>query len=162
MPKDADNRRPILVPVDFSPHAEAALLHACRLADCLHLPLLILHVAHDPAEMPGYYARAVKKRKKVLLRIEDMAGEMLRGFVERMEREHPEAKALAGAESLLVVGLPVSRILEVARLRRAEMVVMGSQGRTGLRRLMLGSKAEQVVRLCPVPVTIVKVPGEVE
>ena len=36
------------------------------------------------------------------------------------------------------------------------MVVMGSRGRTGLSRLMLGSKAEQVVRLCPAPVTIVK------
>jgi len=36
------------------------------------------------------------------------------------------------------------------------MVVMGSQGRTGLKHMMLGSKAEQVIKLCPVPVTIVK------
>jgi nucleotide-binding universal stress UspA family protein len=36
------------------------------------------------------------------------------------------------------------------------MVVMGSQGRTGLKHLFLGSKAEQVVHLCPTPVTIVK------
>ncbi|HEB96633.1 MAG TPA: universal stress protein [Sedimenticola thiotaurini] len=159
MPKDAASH-PILVPVDFSPHSEAALLYACRLADCLDQPLLILHVAHDPAEMPGYYARAVKKRKKILLRIEDMAGEVLQTFVERMQEEHPRQKALRRAGSLLVVGLPVTRILEVVQLHQAEMVVMGSQGRTGLRRVMLGSKAEQVVRLCPVPVTIVKVPGE--
>ena len=110
--------------------------------------------------MPGYYTRAVKKRKKILLRIEDMAREVLQAFVERMQEEHPRQKALRRAGSLLVVGLPVTRILEVVQLHQAEMVVMGSQGRTGLRRVMLGSKAEQVVRLCPVPVTIVKAPEE--
>ena len=36
------------------------------------------------------------------------------------------------------------------------MVVMGSQGRTGLKHLVIGSKAAQIVQLCPVPVTIVK------
>ena len=45
---------------------------------------------------------------------------------------------------------------EVADQVDAGMVVMGSQGRTGLKHLMLGSKAEQIVRLCPVPVLIVK------
>lgn len=157
MPKQAE-RPPILVPVDFSPHSEAALLQACRFADCLKQPLLILHVVHDPADMPGYYAKVTKK--KVLVRIEDMAREMLEEFIQRMKHEHPDQKVLRNAESTLVVGLPVNRILEVVSLRQVDMVVMGSQGRTGLRRFMLGSKAEQVVRLCPVPVTIVKMAGD--
>jgi nucleotide-binding universal stress UspA family protein len=46
--------------------------------------------------------------------------------------------------------------MESAKKIRARMIVMGSQGRTGLARAMLGSKAEQVVRLAPVPVMIVK------
>ena len=48
------------------------------------------------------------------------------------------------------------RILEVIDKSGTSLVVMGSQGRTGLDHLMLGSKAEQVVRLSPVPVMIVK------
>ncbi|MGB5472794.1 MAG: universal stress protein, partial [Gammaproteobacteria bacterium] len=53
-------------------------------------------------------------------------------------------------------GLPVNRILELADKSAARMIVMGSQGRTGLARALLGSKAEQVVRLAHIPVTIVK------
>ena len=61
---------------------------------------------------------------------------------------------------LLVVGLPVTRILETAEKIEARMIVMGSQGRTGLKHIMLGSKAEQVVNLSPIPVTIVKAKKE--
>ncbi len=64
--------------------------------------------------------------------------------------------ALKDATTMLVVGLPVNRIMESANKIHARMIVMGSQGRTGLARAMLGSKAEQVVRLASVPVMIVK------
>ena len=57
-----------------------------------------------------------------------------------------------------MVGLPVTRILEVATKTEAQMIVMGSQGRTGLSHLLLGSKAEKVAQLAPIPVTIVKTP----
>jgi nucleotide-binding universal stress UspA family protein len=57
---------------------------------------------------------------------------------------------------MLVVGLPVNRILESAEKIQARMIIMGSQGRTGLAHAMLGSKSEQVVRLSSVPVLIVK------
>ncbi len=159
MPKDTketkeSSRGPILVPVDFSPHSEAALRHACLLADCMKLPLIILHVVHDPAEMPGYYSRMAKK--KHLLRMEDVALEMLHDFVAGMIKLYPELKPLKKADIMLVVGLPVTRILQVAEKTDASMVVMGSQGRTGLKHMLLGSKAEQVVQLCPLPVTIVK------
>jgi nucleotide-binding universal stress UspA family protein len=60
----------------------------------------------------------------------------------------------------LVVGLPVTRTLEVVEQISPRLLVMGSAGRTGLSRILLGSKAEQLVRLCPVPVVIVKTPLE--
>lgn len=146
--------QPILVPVDFSRHAVAALLKACELADCAKQPVIILHVVHDPAEMPGYYARVTKKKK--LARIQDLAQEAFDAFVQDTIKRYPNIALLRKAQTLLVVGLPVTRILEVAKKTRASMVVMGSQGRTGIQHMLLGSKAEQVVRLCPVPVTIVK------
>lgn len=151
---DKSSKQAILVPVDFSNYSEAAVLKACELADCMNLPMVILHVVHDPSELPGYYAKMTKK--KHLVRMEDVAREMLDEFMELMIKAHPKNKRLAEAESMLVVGVPVGRILEVAKSVGATMIVMGSQGRTGLKHIMLGSKAEQVVRLSPVSVTIVK------
>jgi nucleotide-binding universal stress UspA family protein len=55
------SNKPILVPVDFSAHSKAALLKACELAGCTNDPVLVLHVIHDPADMPGYYGQVTKK-----------------------------------------------------------------------------------------------------
>lgn len=151
---DKPEGRPILVPVDFSPHAEAALLFAIDLAKCLGSPLLILHVVHDPGAMPGYYSKALKKKQ--LTRIEDGASQMLEEFFQRVGKHHPELKELKNVESLLVKGLPSSRIIEVAKKRGAGMIVIGSKGLTGLKHLLVGSVAEQVAHLAPIPVTVVK------
>jgi nucleotide-binding universal stress UspA family protein len=145
----------ILVPVDFSPSSEAALLCATELADALGATLTVLHVVHDLGEAPGYY-NSLKGRKKQLRRMEDVASEMLEDFLHKVSKRHPDNTALKNAASTLVVGLPVTRILETAKRTKARMIVMGSQGRTGLSHVLLGSKAEQVVRLSPIPVTIVK------
>lgn len=158
MTKKVNIEQPILVPVDFSVHSEAALLQACELSERLKNPLLVLHVVHDPAEMPGYYSQVTKQH---LVRLEDAAAEMLNGFLKDVAGRNSRCKSLRNLESMLVVGLPVTRILEVAKMVDAIMIVMGSRGRTGLDHLMLGSKAEQVVRLSPIPVMIVKA-GEQE
>ncbi|MGB5200723.1 MAG: universal stress protein [Sedimenticolaceae bacterium] len=148
------NGRVILVPVDFSAHSEAALVFASELAETMSASLIVLHVVHDPGEMPGYYASLVKKKR--IDRLEDIAAEVFDDFLTTTIKAHPHRKALRKAENLMVIGLPVTRILEVVEKVKPSMVVMGSQGRTGLKHLFLGSKAEQVVQLCPVPVTIVK------
>jgi len=145
---------PILVPVDFSPDSEAALACAAELSMLFRTPLLVLHVVHDPGDAPGYYA--VKGRNKHLQRLEDVAASMFEEFMQTFAEAHPELTAIKTAETSLVTGLPVNRILEIADKSGARMIVMGSQGRTGLARALLGSKAEQVVRLARIPVTIVK------
>jgi len=150
---------PLLVPVDFSSYSEAALLLASELAQCLGVPLVVLHVVHDPGEAPGFYA-GKKRNKKRVMRMEDIASEMMDDFLKQVVKEHPNRKSVKKAETMLRIGLPVTRILEVAKKIQARMIVMGSQGRTGLAHIFLGSKAEQVVRLSPIPVTIVK--AEVE
>mgnify|MGYP001817924426 CR=1 FL=1 len=150
--------KPVLVPVDFSPHSEAALTCAAELAETIGSNLVILHVVHDPGEAPGYYS--VKGRDQQLQRMEDVAADMLEQFLQTMRDKYAGLPALKQATSLLVVGLPVNRILEAAEKVDARMIVMGSQGRTGLAHAMLGSKAEQVVRLAPLPVMIVKTAKE--
>ena len=153
---DNDGKKPILVPVDFSGHSLAALLKACELSDCTKQPVIILHVVHDPAEMPGYYSLVTKKKK--IAHIDDLAQEAFDLFMQDAIEQNPDNKLLQDAQTMLVVGLPVNRILEMIDITKASMVVMGSQGRTGMKHIMLGSKAEQVVRLCPVPIMIVKEP----
>ena len=151
-------KRPILVPVDFSANSEAALAYAAHLAEPLGVPLVVLHVVHDPGEAPGYYR--VKGRKKQLRRLEDVAGELLGEFMTRSAKKYSKHPAIEKSKRLLVTGLPVTRILEIAQALEPKMVVMGSAGRTAMSRFLLGSKSEQVLRMCPFPVTIVKMPED--
>lgn len=144
----------ILVPIDFSPNSEAALLFAAQCAADMGATITVLHIIHDLGEAPGYYS--IKGHKKQLRRMEDVASEMLDNFIKEIQEKHPELEPLRNVETMLVKGIPVTRILEVAKKSKCNMIIMGSQGRTGLSHIMLGSKAEQVVRLSPIPVTIVK------
>ena len=151
---DKKSKRPILVPVDFSEQSIAALVKACEWAECTNQQIIVLHVVHDPAEMPGYYGKVTKKKK--LLRIEDLVKEVFDEFMHDTIEQYPGCDRLRKAKTVLVIGLPANRILEMVDKVDAAMVIMSSQGRTGLKHLMLGSKAEQIVRLCPVPVLIDK------
>jgi len=144
----------ILVPVDFSGHSRAALAQAAQFAKMMPARLVVLHVVHDPGEMPGYYSKLVKKKRAT--RMQDIAAEAFQAFMDSTADANPNLEPLLQAERLMVIGLPVTRILEVVEHLDPIMVVMGSQGRTGLKHLVIGSKATQIVQLCPVPVTIVK------
>jgi nucleotide-binding universal stress UspA family protein len=153
MPEKA-GKQPILVPVDFSPASEAALLRAFELAECLKVRVVVLHVVHDPVDMPGYYTAMVKKKK--FARLQDAAHIMLEEFIQSYRKKYNTKQRLKKSERMLVIGLPVTRILQVAEKIDASMVVMGSKGQTGLKHMMLGSVAERVVQFCPMPVMVVK------
>ena len=160
MTKDATQRRegssassgPILVAVDFSRDSEAALVWACDYAGRIGAKVLVLHVVHDPVETPGSYRRS---EADALRPMEEVATEMLNKFIQRIGEAQPEVEPDA-ISTQLVVGIPETRILEVADKTGARMVVMGSKGRTGLPHLLLGSRAERVVQRAAIPVTIVK------
>jgi nucleotide-binding universal stress UspA family protein len=149
------NKNLLLVAVDFTHFSEEALLFAANLAECMDAKLLVLHVIHDPAEAPGFYAPKGKK-KKYLSSMEDAANEMMDEFMKKMREAHPNLAPLIKANQLLVIGTPVTRIIEIAKKKKAKMIFVGSQGRTGLTHLLVGSKAERVVQLSPIPVVVVK------
>ena len=144
---------PVLVAVDFSADSEVALVWACRYASLTGTGLIVLHVVHDPGEAPGYYRLG---EGDALRPMEDVAREMLEEFLEKAREDYPDVADVANMDSRLVRGIPASRILEAAESADAGLIVMGSRGRTGLPHLLLGSKAERVVQMSPVPVTIVK------
>ncbi len=154
MAKKAD-KDVLLVAVDFSPYSEQALCFAGQLAERLKAQLLVLHVIHDPAEAPGFYAQKGKK-KKFLRSMEDAAQEMMEEFLLKMRQAYPKLVPIRKAKAQLVVGTPVTRIVEVAEKKQVKMIIIGSHGRTGLANLLVGSKVQRVVQLSPVPVTVVK------
>ncbi len=148
----------ILAAIDFSPHSRAALEWAASACERFDVPLEVVHVVHDPGSAPGSYRMATE----ALERLEDAAQEQLQLFLDQAVADYPASLPLAEARRTLVVGLPVQRILEVAARHGAQLIVLGSQGRTGLPHLLLGSIAQRVAQLSPVPVTIVKADAEVE
>lgn len=144
---------PLLVALDFTPDSQAALIWACELAPSIGAKVVGLHVIHDPGDNPGFYSYS---DNDVLKPPDDVAQEMMTSFLAKVRQQNPRLASLESIETILVKGIPATRILEIAKLKGAQMIVMGSRGRTGLPHLLLGSKAERVAQLSPIPVTIVK------
>ena len=153
--KKKKNKETLLVATDFTPFSEEALVFAGKLADKLEAQLLVLHVIHDPAEAPGFYVQKMKK-KKFLRSMEEAANEMMEAFLKNAQKANPGQTSIQEAMPLLVVGTPVSRIIEIAEKKQAGMIIVGSHGRTGLSHVLIGSKAERLVRLSPIPVIVIK------
>jgi nucleotide-binding universal stress UspA family protein len=87
--------------------------------------------------------------------------------IDRYQREAREALAGAFAtlrkkgvrcESVFTSGSPADRILEIAKIKRVDLVVMGTHGRRGVSRFALGSVAEKVLRMAECPVLTVRPP----
>ena len=153
-----EEKQRILVAIDFSEDSASALNYAANLCKRLEDGLIILHVIHDQAGSPGYYTeKKIKGEKKRLKRLEEIAGEMMEAFIEQQIEDHPEIKGiLKKAEIMLISGLTVTKILQVVEKTAPELLVLGKEGRTSLKHILLGSKAEQLARLCPVFVIFVK------
>ena len=149
--------RPILVAVDFSPHSQAALIWALEYGRLLQAPVTVLHVVHDPAAAPGYYAHL--EEGETLRLPEHAAKDMLDDFLRQAAEARPDLVVPESYSTQLVIGLPATRIIEVAEQLQAQGIVVGSQGRSVLKRVLLGSKALRVVQLASMPVTVVKRTG---
>jgi len=149
----AKGAHPILVAVDFSFDSKAALIWALKQAALISAPVIALHVIHDPAETPGFYN---KPGHSALLPLEDVASEKMDDFIVSISAEYGEPENLSLIEKKFATGLPPGRIIEVANLEKAQLIVMGTRGRTGLSNLLLGSVAKQVLQGSDIPVVVVK------
>lgn len=152
---DVKDPRPILVATDFSPDSGAALLWASQNAAHTGAPLLVLHVIHDPTDAAGFYRGDEWSPSET---ISDVAEKMMAAFLRRMREANPDEAPLQSATPELVTGLPPGRIVEIAKREGAQMIVMGSRGLTGLSHILVGSVAERVTQMAPMPVVIVKPP----
>ena len=142
----------ILVPIDGSETSLQGLDEALRLAQLSGAVLRLVHVVDELKYVTGFETYAVYSADVVPLM--KKAGErILQEGRERAERAGIEAEtvlftSLAGRVSELVA--------EQARAWNADLIVVGTHGRHGVGRALLGSDAEQVLRIAPVPVLLVR------
>jgi nucleotide-binding universal stress UspA family protein len=138
--------RTILHPTDFGPAAEAAFHFACSLAREYHSEIVLLHVV-EPAFVLPVDGLTVPIPT-------DIDAESRK----RLERIFPLDQNVKVRRET-VIGMPVEEIARVATECKADMVVMGTHGRGGFSRLLMGSVAEGVLRSVACPVLFVKEPS---
>lgn len=142
----------ILVPLDFSLHSARALEYAVDLARRYGARLELVHVFDI-----GIYSLADGTPMLGPQQFEDMAADIERRLQEA-KREALSAGVLR-VETKLLQGKPDLELLRVATEDHADVIVMGTHGRTGFRHVLMGSVAERLVRKSPCPVFIVKRDG---
>ena len=133
----------LLLATDGSDGARQATNHAIELANRLDAALHIVSVSED-----GPHAE--EKRDQMRTDLEDQAAEAL---------EEAETKATGHeieVRTTIRHGVPQDEIIDAAEQHDADMIVLGTVGRTGLDHLITGSVAEEVVRNAPVPVVTVR------
>ena len=143
--------RKILVAVDGSSAANKGLREALRLAKAEGAKVCILHVLDEFYAFAGYDGLGPMQ-------------DLIPGFREGGERLLAKAKAVADkarvpASTVMreVIGGPAAGpIVREARKQGADLIVLGTHGRRGVRRMVMGSDAEQVVRNASVPVLLVR------
>jgi universal stress protein A len=139
----------ILVPIDFSPCAERALDYACALAAKLGAKI---HVVNAIGTALPELSVALTDQMLASLRQSNAA--VLDKLLE------PRRSATAFGEIRVVDDDPRDAILKAAREVHADLIVIGTHGRRGLARVLIGSVAEDVVRRAPCPVLAVREDGK--
>ena len=148
--------RHILVPVDGSSSSDKALDEAIRLAVFSGAKISLMHVIDDLSHVTGF----------------EPATDYVQQMIPLMRASGEELLAKHG-EKVLAHGLPVECVLiaegsgrvfehvaEHARISHVDLIVLGSHGWRGVKRVLLGSDAEQIIRHAPVPVLVVRAKDE--
>jgi nucleotide-binding universal stress UspA family protein len=139
----------ILCATDFSETAEVAWDVACEMARLHRAELMLIHVfielpLYSMAEIPGPAVSQIWDDQQA--------------WVKKALDERVAAARTTGLDvrAVLKTGAPASAIADTAAEEHADLIVIGTHGRTGLNRLVIGSVAERVVRSAPCPVLTVK------
>jgi nucleotide-binding universal stress UspA family protein len=142
--------RTILVPTDFSEYADYALTWALQMAADSHAKLILFHAAVpiSPLAFPD---------SVYLPELRRLEADLLADAEKRMaEFAGKKGSSAVVVETRVVVGEPVSEICQAVGREQADLIIMGSHGRTGLAHVLLGSVAERVIRHASCPVLVAR------
>jgi universal stress protein A len=145
------NFQRILVPIDFSEHSLAALQAAGNLAHQIGATLTLLYVQPPNLIMQGDVGPFVVP--PVVLPVDP---EQRRSLIKELEAAATKVPEGVVVTTRMEDGHPWPTICEVAKEAQSDLIVIASHGYTGLKRMLLGSTAEQVVRHACCPVLVVK------
>ena len=144
----------ILFATDFTENCEHAFQYALGFAKQFGSRLIIMHVINEPVDLRGFYVPHISF-ESLEKEIAEGADAMMQKFFRMQMGEFTDF------ESCLATGVPYEEILKKAREVSASLIVMGTQGRTGLDHLLFGSTAESVFRRATCPVMTVRLPETV-
>ncbi|MDB6064697.1 MAG: putative universal stress protein [Pedosphaera sp.] len=136
----------ILVPVDFSEPSRKALHYAISLAKPFKAEILLVHVVESVLPPPD----------AVIVESAALAAALNKEAAKRLSEWRKKAASLAPVREILLTGAPYREIVDFADQSKADLIVLGTHGRTGLTRLLIGSTAERVMRHAPCPVLVVR------
>ncbi|RMH04756.1 MAG: universal stress protein [Nitrospirae bacterium] len=140
--------RHILVPVDFSDHSQEAVEYASEMAKQFDIAVTLLHVVEPVSYSLDFTLTHVDAQKKKTKLAETRLAELARVF---------ESRGMSASYQLKSPPV-VQAILEGVQESKADVIVMGTHGRRGMARWLLGSMAASVLRQAPVPVLTVRSP----
>jgi nucleotide-binding universal stress UspA family protein len=138
----------ILVPTDFSEYADYALDYAVELAKSFQARVTVLYVYYLPSIALGEVSPAVID--ETLEALETNAQQHAHKALARV------LNAGLQGDSVIVEGAPFQMIIDTAKEKAVDLIVMGTHGRTGLTHVLMGSVAERVVRMAPCPVLVTR------
>lgn len=142
--------RRILCPTDLSPASRPALAAATRAAQAGEAELLVVHVVPPVTRIPEIYVASTATFATFQRSVRAPAQRQLDQLLARARA------AGVPASGRLLQGVPHEQIIRTARAWRADVIIMGTHGWTGLPRAFLGSVAARVVALAPCPVLTVR------
>ncbi len=137
----------LLVATDFSETSEQAVQVTLELTRESGAELTVLHTAEIPSSVYAGQTFAVVDLMQPII---DVAQQKLDAFMRSVRERHPRA------HGVLKLGVAWEQILAGAAEVHADLIVIGTHGRRGIAHAVLGSVAERVVRLSPVPVLTVR------
>jgi nucleotide-binding universal stress UspA family protein len=141
----------ILVPVDGSETSLLGLQHAIRLAKDQKAKLRLLHVVHDYLIAEGRHSMVTSSY--LLKELRERGQAILKEAASMALKKHVAAETQVTETLMGPIG---ASIVRCAERWPADLIVLGTHGRRGIRRLVMGSDAEYVVRTAPVPVLLVR------
>ena len=140
----------ILFATDFSEGSDFAFKAALSMAGKYDSKLIVIHVINVPVDLRGFYVPHISFDK-----LEEEIEQGAEKLMEKFCRTHMQD--FNNFETYVLPGIPYDEIIKKAESLNADLIVMGTHGRTGLDHVLFGSTAEKVVRKSPIPVMTIRI-----
>ncbi len=144
------NFKTVLFATDFSEGSDYAFSYALSVAKKFDSRLVVVHIINEPVDLRGFYVPHIS--------FDNLEEEIERGAEKLMEKFcRTHLLEFDNYESFVLPGIPYDEIIRKAVEVEADLIVLGTHGRTGLDHVLFGSTAEKIVRKSPVAVMTIRI-----